>query len=224
MKIFLGTLASAMLITSSSVAAFGGIKKDKTTQFFKSQLESNNGYSQIVNELTQIFNSDKIDFFSEVNRSLEEQILDEIKYDSNLDILKIYKDDLKKLTNNYKLINLILSEEFINELNNAFIKGYFVLEANKVEYLPYKEQNNNISFNLENKNEYQLYSNAPRVEIYTKWYWFGTYKATFNYEATIVLCRYAKVFQDATRTAAAIASFIPKIGWIAAKILLVISL
>ncbi|QEH61673.1 hypothetical protein SCHIN_v1c04760 [Spiroplasma chinense] len=105
------------------------------------------------------------------------------------------------------LIVLFETEAFKEELNKAFEDDIFIYQDELIQYKPYLEDE--YFFDTETgltdiDNSILQRSQKAYYKLYTKWYWFGTYKLTLNNQATIELLNILNLIS----TSASLASYL----------------
>jgi len=180
----------------------------------------------IISKLTIFFEGSNNNLQqSRINNQDSSFVLDYMEYDYEEDLLFINFYRMLKSGVNTELISILDTEEFSRQLNLAFYQGMFVYEQNRVIYVPYEEELANIDLNFEEtwgettSNELQRnVFQRVQADIYTRWFWFGTYRAEFNSEATQILIVSLYTATIVSKILQKITKLIPKIGVIISQI------
>jgi len=130
---------------------------------------------------------------------------------------------------NSELIFIFKTYEFNEQLNIAFHQGIFAYVNNRFVYVPYEEEVANLDLNF-NKIIDELISmrlqrnifQRAQASMHTRWFWFETYRAEFNNEATQILTTSLTIINTVSGIMAKFIKLIPIVGTIVSRIIRVI--
>ncbi|QEH61666.1 hypothetical protein SCHIN_v1c04690 [Spiroplasma chinense] len=202
-----------------------GISEELTDYF-----ELNNLENEKVNDSKKNFDLNIYNYSSKMTKHKlidnYEIVLNYFNYDSKLE--EIYVDFEKMYSNNEdnNLIKLLKTEEFKYGVNEAFKNEIFIYQDGLVQYTPYLENVYYISSedslkNLASTNNFR--SNGYKMTSYTKWYWFGTYKSTFNNALTLKVIELLKMGVSVAGLVSLLSFVMPLVGSVIKTIIRVIA-